>query len=478
MSGKVTYWTEGKMEELRKEYLSLSEEFGLYRIRWRIGTLMGKSPATIDNALRRLPDWDAIRVQGRLLNEERIAKNRAKRAVHEVATPTVEPDDPTLRKLEQRVLSLRDENMGLRKKLKVSDRQQGIISELITVAKNQIEPIIPNTIRSLHVSKFKAIKKDDEREKVDAVVMLSDEHGDRIIDDAGTWGMEHYNFNIFRCRLWEWAKMIKRYTVNHLPNYEFETLWVWKLGDAVQGDIHDQKLRNHYGNTLKAALAIGDVEAQALAYLAPYFKRIVVVCIPGNHGRTTKQLEWEGPHDNFDYLVAKTIEMRVAAHENVQVFTPNAWSAHVEVRGWLWHLNHGMGVTGSMGIPWYGFEKREGRVQRLVSFKDRQVDYFAYGHFHTPMTRPAGRGKAIHAGAWFFTDAFSLNKLNVGNMPEQQLLVFSERFGRQMEIPLMVRDEKREKEFRLGKYDPPFGKNLILDSDEDHLGVREMPVIK
>ena len=475
MSGKVTYWTNEKKDELRTTYLSLAGEFGLVRIRWRIGTLLGKTPATVDNALRALPDWVSLRMKGQQRDDVRRRNILREKEVFAASVPAiavVEPDAPELRKLERRVLSLRDENAGLRKKLKVSDRQQGIIAELVTVAENQIEPIVPN------VNPKRAVRNgpnDGPREKVDAIAMLSDEHGDRIIDEAGTWGMEHYNFNIFRCRLWEWAKMIKRYCVNHLPNYEFETLWVWKLGDAVQGDIHNSKLKNHYGNTLKAALAIGDVEAQALAFLAPFFKRIVVVCIPGNHGRTTKQLEWEGPQDNFDYLVAKTIEMRTADIPGVQIFTPNAWSAHVEVRGWLWHLNHGTGVTGSAGIPWYGFEKREGRVQRLVSFKDRQVDYFAYGHFHTPMTRPAGRGKAIHAGAWFLTDAFALNKLNVGNMPEQQLLVFSERFGRQMEIPLMVRDEKRELEFRNGDYDPPFGKNLIVDDESP--GNWEMPVI-
>ena len=350
------------------------------------------------------------------------------------------------------------------------------------MAEGIIEPILPVPDVVISPSGFKANEEfialtEAKREKVDAVVYLSDQHADRVIQATGTWGLERYDFNVFRCRIWEWAKMIQRYTQVHLPNYEFETLWVWHLGDAIHGDIHDQKLRNHYGNTLKAAIATGDVQAQALAYLAPYFKRVVVVCVPGNHGRTTKQLEWEGPHDNFDYLVAKTMEMRLSQHENVTIFTPNAWSAHVEVRGWLWHLNHGMGVIGSMGIPWYGFERREGRVQRLVSFKDRQVDYFAYGHFHTPMTRPTGRGKAIHAGAWFFTDAYSLNKLNVGNEPEQQLLVFSERFGRQMEIPLMVRDQEREAEFHRGEYNPPLGQELIIDEPGDTPGLREMPII-
>jgi hypothetical protein len=272
--------------------------------------------------------------------------------------------------------------------------------------------------------------------------------------------------------------MIRRYCTVHLPRYHFDTLWVWMLGDQVNGDIHDMKLRNAWQNSLRAAIATGDAQAEAFVYLSQVFRRIVGVAVPGNHGRTTKQIEYDDPYDNFDYLVARTMQLRLAgteAEKRIQIEIPRAWAAHVEVRGHLWHLNHGHGVIGTWGVPWYGFEKREGRVQRLVAQQGRFVDYFGYGHFHTPMTRPAGQGKAIHAGAWYYADPYSLNKLSVGNTPEQQLLVFSERFGRQMEIPLMIRDVKRELAMRAGEWEPPFGRNDGLDLAGSGFG--SMPII-
>ena len=382
--------------------------------------------------------------------------------------PPLEADHPDIRRLERRVMTLQDSTRDLRKKLTHADRRGHIIEALTATAEEYITPI-----ERMNWPKLKTRKS---QEDVDAFVTLSDQHADRVIREAGVWGLERYDFNVFRARLWEWAKVIKAYTMVHLPNYRFNTLWVGHLGDAVNGDIHNMKLKNQWGNSLKAALAVGDAQAEALLYLSEAFERIAVVCVSGNHGRTTNQIEWEDPHDNFDYLVAEAMRLRLADNPRVQIFAPRAWSAHVEVRGHLCHLNHGHGVKGSMGIPWYGFERREGRVQRLLSFKDRQAEYFFYGHFHTPMTRPAGKGKAIHAGAWYFTDEFCQNALAVGNKPEQQLLMMSERFGRQMEIPLMVRDKVREDKMFAGEWNPPFGRSFAVSEPDAHGD--DLPIIR
>jgi len=378
-------------------------------------------------------------------------------------------DHPEIRELERLLQAEREKSRELRRKVQHVDRDATIIEQLSQVIVDTYEPIAP--------VKLEMPKSKKSQEPVDAVVTLSDQHTDRVIREEGTWGLEHYDFNVYRARLYEWAKVIRSYVTRHLPNYFFDTLWVWHLGDAVNGDIHNMKLKNFWANSLVASLAAGDVQAEALLWLAEAFKRVVVVCVPGNHGRTTKQIEWEDPYDNFDYLTAKAMALRLAEYKNrLQIFTPRAWSAHVEVRGHLCHLNHGHGVTGTWGIPWYGFERREGRVQRLASFKNREVSYYFYGHYHTQLTRPSGKGKAIHAGSWYFTDEFSLNKLSVGNKPEQTMLMFSERFGRQLEVPIMLRDEEREGQLHDGKWIPPFGRELIVD--EPSTPFSQMPIIR
>ena len=90
---------------------------------------------------------------------------------------------------------------------------------------------------------------------------------------------------------------------------------------------------------------------------------------------------------------------------------------------------------------------------------------------------PTSVRKSVHSGAWYMTDEYALNQLAVGNVPEQTLLMFSERFGRQMEVPLMVRDAEREQQMFDGEYTPPFGQELVIDEPDDlDLGI--MPIIR
>ena len=94
------------------------------------------------------------------------------------------------------------------------------------------------------------------------------------------------------------------------------------------------------------------------------------------------------------------------------------------------------------------------------------------------MTRATGTGKAIHAGAWYSADSYSFSQKYPGHEPEQQFFMFSERWGRQMEIPIFVRNQKRENLMREGKWIPPFGRKNIVDLLNPEAPAFEVPIIK
>lgn len=474
------FWTPVRHERARELYLHFvrmqGNKHGVFK---RVADALsaeglGVTRAAVKLHLTRYHDWSEVDAAAADLIKNGGQKS-AETTAPIPAVPDAKPLDPTderVRRLEVEKIGLTDRVAELRKKLTNDDRRAGIVLELTSVLERSITPLTAIQIPE------RPAQTDEQPYDVDAVTFMTDQHADRVVRSEATWGLEQYDFNVYRARLFEWAKVIKAYCTRHLPRFRFGTLWVWHLGDAVNGDIHNMKHRNSLSNSIEAALAAGDAQAQALAWLAPHFDRIAVVCVSGNHGRTTPRLEWEDPFDNLDYLVARTMQLRIQGtplEERVEIITPRAWSAYVDVRGKLWSLNHGMGVKGTWGIPWYGFERREGRVQKLVSNFNKSVDYFAYGHFHTAITRPAGRGKSLHGGAWYMTDGYSLNELNAGNEPEQPLLVCSERFGRQIEIPLMLRDAAREAAMARGEWTPPFGKS-IADLTRD-IPVGALPII-
>lgn len=398
----------------------------------------------------------------RYCSRECYYKNEKDRLEHKnsekapLGTEAIDVDHPGLLNLERKLIAAKDEVRDLKKKLMAAQRDQILFTSLAEVVRETQVPLDP-------------VQLDPQPRRggipVDAVVLLSDEHGDQVISAAGTWGLEEYSFDIFRCRLQRWTQQIVNHCLEYLSNYSVERLWVFKLGDSVHGDIHSPVTT--FSNTIKAALAVGDAEAQALQSLIPHFPGGVhVVSVPGNHPRRSKRMDWDHPHNNFDYLVSTQIATRLSRDReagNCTVYAPASYTAFVDVRGHIWALNHGTSVKGWAGFPFYGFSKRNNRVQALVSTKNIKVSYFAYGHFHTAAAIQDMAGESIHAGNWTLTDPYAAEAIAVGSTPIQQLFLVEEHYGKILEVPIYVRDLEAEERFKAGEWEPDIGRSNIMD---------------
>ncbi len=235
------------------------------------------------------------------------------------------------------------------------------------------------------------------------------------------------------------------------------------MGDGVQGDIHDATKNTYFKNTLKGAIAVGEVEAQALHWI--YEKTgipMTVISVSGNHPRRSLRKDYDGPHDNFDFLIATQIATRLAGTP-VKIYCPNSWTTFANVLGKVWAINHGDDVKGFAGFPWYGFDRKNQRVQALVARKGFRIDYYAYGHYHTDARVPSAGAKSFHNGGWYFSDTYALNKLSVGDTPQQNFYVCSEKRGVIGEFPIYLKDEETEDKVLDGKHEPAFGRDTILE---------------
>lgn len=372
----------------------------------------------------------------------------------------IDPTNAEILRLGQQLTVKTDVIGALTKQLKASQRAEVLFQELAGV--------IHETTSPLKLIKDIRIVRSGDSGEFDLVILLSDEHADQVVSRSGSWGLEYYNFNIFRCRLQRLLEQIIKYATIHLPRHRFVRLWVLKLGDAVNGDIHGSGPKNHFGNTIKASLATGDAEAQFVAALVPYFEGGVhVVAVSGNHPRRSMRKDYGGPHDNFDYLVVSQMAARLSdyiAEGKVTVHAPEAWTAFVEIRGKLFCLNHGDDVKGFAGHPWYGFDRKNNRVQAMVARFNQRIDFFCYGHYHTDIGFPSAGARSLHSGAFPMTDPFAINALAAGNEPVQTLYVMDDKIGRVMDIPVYTRNEKNEQLYMAGKYNPSIGQNLLINT--------------
>lgn len=399
-------------------------------------------------------------------------------ATHEQRVGGLDPAHPLVRKLERDLKVARNEVAQSRAKLDELDARVSTFEGLADVVRSSVVPLDlipyePATHRGGHA--------------VDFVAALNDQHADEEIRGPATWGLERFNFDVFCLRLERWARLVIEYATEHLPQHRVERLHVFSLGDALHGDIHDAKHRNSFGNTIRAAVAVADAQSEAIAQILERVPYVNVVGVSGNHPRTTVRKDYVDPHDNFDFMVLALMSARLSryiAEGRLDVHAPRAWSALVDVRGKLNVLNHGDDVRGTWGIPWYGFQKREARVQALTARKNARADFFWYGHYHTDVGRTEAGSRSIHSGAFTLTDAYTMNAVTVGGEPMQALVVLDDHpsmRSRLLEAPIWLRDPDAERDYWAGRRAPIFGRSGALRAlgVSDRMSTRgALPVIR
>jgi len=387
--------------------------------------------------------------------------------------PKVDPTDEKVMGLERQLLASKERLSLAEAKLKKAYRKETTGEFIRALIEDHVRPLAPARVKL-------PPRMRDSQTPADLVLLLSDEHADEVVHRAAAWGLEDYDFGIFRCRLQRLFTEAVEYATIHMPTIHFERAWIFKLGDAINGDIHGAGPRNHFGSTIPAFMATGDTEAQAIEFFhreTGLDTHVVGVC--GNHPRTTVRKDYPDPRNNFDYAVMGQIATRLSGIEGIQVLAPRAWTAFVDVRGHLCALNHGDDMRGTWGIPWYGVDKRANKVQALTARKNRQVRYFIYGHFHQDAKIPAAGGKSYFNAAFTLTSSYPIEKLSAATDPNQSLFVVTDRHGIAYQSDIELRDEEKEAAYRADDWDPELGYRTVLDEIEPDEGpAGELAVIQ
>ena len=317
----------------------------------------------------------------------------------------VEKPDPTSAKiaeLESDNVHLRDELNYERRKLKAGARQKGLFAAIVEEMDGRITPFRP----------LPRAKKPKTKSNITehAVMHLSDMHADQIVVPSECGGLEEYNFPIACARAERYVETVIEWTQDTLsPKFDFPSLTILSYGDHTSGEIHGHTQRSYYRNQFKNCFAVGQLQAMMFRDLAPHFKEVNVICIPGNHGRRTAKKDHHGAHDNFDYLIAEIARMHCADLDNVNFTIPNSWSINVDINGVGFNVSHGDDVRGWSGIPFYGMVRRQKGLIALGAHQGRRVRYFVMGHHHVAASMADVDGELLVNGAWTGTDAYAYN---------------------------------------------------------------------
>lgn len=341
--------------------------------------------------------------------------------------------------LNSQITNMRTENNDLKRQLKAAWSKHSIVDIIKSDISTKLKPY-----EALPKTPIYSKPKGKVCYEEHLVLHISDQHADQIVKSESVGGLENYNLNIALCRAETYTDRVLKY-IHNLSNYKFPVLWILMYGDHVSGEIHGAEKESYYKNMFQNSMAVGQMNSLIIRDLAPYFQKVNVICISGNHGRRTNKKEYYGPKNNWDYLVFETCRMLCKEHTNVAFTIPDAFSVNVDINGWGFNIQHGDDIPSFNSLPWYGIERKTRRLVALNSSKGRHIDYFVMGHFHTGTMMSHLNGETIINGAWLATDPYCYNRLATYNIPRQWIHGVDDKWGVTWRMNVNLIDEKKEK---------------------------------
>jgi hypothetical protein len=273
--------------------------------------------------------------------------------------------------------------------LKELKRQNTILEKKIVEYKSREEFL--DTIRIDTLTNFESLKVDKNpklKEEVIAISILSDAHVEEEVIKSVVSGLNEYNLKIAEYRLNIYFKRLL-YMIKQCKKagYKLDTLVIGLLGDFISGYIHEELEENNLLTPTEAALFAQDLLVKGIKFIADNseIKKIIIPCIPGNHGRTTKRKRFQSGFKNsyeaLMYHEMKRIFSLTPGYEHIEFILAESEFIYLNLFGYINMFSHGdhfnyQGGIGGIEVPLKKWILRENSVL------DGGIDMAWIAHWH------------------------------------------------------------------------------------------------
>jgi hypothetical protein len=276
-------------------------------------------------------------------------------------------------KLNRELKSQKKKNKELLHSLETSEDRENLLLSL-SHSENNIAPI--------RAWKGSAIA------EATAVVLASDWHVEENIDPETINGLNEYNLaiaeerarNFFKALLWK----IQSARVGQEKGfgYQIDNLILWLGGDMISGYIHEELLETNFLSPIEAILFCSNLIQVGINFLLKEgnFKRILIPCSFGNHGRCTpKRKHSSAAKNSYEWLMYHQLKQLYENEDRIEFKIANGSLLYLDVYDWVLRFHHGDDIR-------YGGGKA-GMAGPLKTAVDnwnigKYADISHIGHFH------------------------------------------------------------------------------------------------
>ncbi len=255
--------------------------------------------------------------------------------------------------------------------------------------------------------------------------LWSDWHIGETVLASETHGVNSYDRGVAERRVEMLVERSIMLATTHVakPNTDYAVLYL--NGDFVSGWQHDEHLASDWCTPFESVRYAASYIRSAIRRILQAFKKMVVVCCVGNHGRLfhKKPPAKLQVHQSFDWLIYGFLEEAFGGDHRVTFATPSTGDYLLTVEGWRYLVMHGheLGVKGGDALIGLAGPMVRGRLKvgRAAASFGRDFDTLILSHFHDATWLP-GQGVIVN-GCLVGYNEYALSRRYVATTPSQWL---------------------------------------------------------
>jgi hypothetical protein len=264
-----------------------------------------------------------------------------------------------------------------------------------------------------------------------AFAIASDWHVEETVDPKTVNGLNEYSLEIAESRIDRFFRAILRLTEIERAGTKIDNLVLALLGDMMTGYIHEELQESNGLSPTETVLWLRRRITAGLRLLLAEgkFKRMVVPCCYGNHGRTTKKPRHAtGAKNSYEWMMYQVLRDDVP---EVEWQIADGYHLFLDVYGRLFRFHHGdnvqyQGGIGGLTIP----------TEKAIAGwnKSRQPYMDIFGHHHTAQQNP----RWISNGSLIGYGGYSIAIKAGFEPPQQTFFLLDSKRGRTATWPIFL----------------------------------------
>mgnify|MGYP003632848448 CR=1 FL=1 len=265
------------------------------------------------------------------------------------------------------------------------------------------------------------------------VAPLTDTHVGDNVKSEQILGLNSYDIDLFSRRIWGWANQVLQLAEYRRNMCNIDELVIPMLGDMISGDIHDELSFTNIDNCMMQMIIGAYVLSQAVAFLAPNFKKVKLMGVVGNHGRMTKKIPSKDRYMDWDYMLYQWMATFLRDHTNIEIEIPKAFVHVFPVFDRNILMMHGDSVAG--GGSQASIKRAVGNLRDVMQYNglvetdDRftvaeKFDDVIMGHFHRIDEMDIGTGSLHICGTTKGGDEYVVSRLHLITRPKHLVLYY------------------------------------------------------